>query len=117
MARRRVSYGISQVSSLGPLLSLVFIDDLPKRSTFEAIFFTDDIYLMLSNKSLMSIGKNVNNELGKIDHWLRLNNLTMDYLKTNHISINKVPKCAIDADFEVAIHQKCCQSSRGHKIL
>ena len=67
---RHVSYGDFQRSSLGQLLFLVRINDLSKCSLFKIIPFADDIYLMQSNKGLRSLEKNVNNELGKIDHCL-----------------------------------------------
>ena len=62
-----VNCGVPQGSSLGPLLFLIYINDLPTASSFETILFADDAFLTLSDKNLNSLQKRVNDELFKID--------------------------------------------------
>ena len=53
--------------SLGPLLFLLYINDLPLVSQFDTTLFADDTYLTLSDRSLSGLELKANNELRKID--------------------------------------------------
>ena len=55
----------------------------------------------LSKKRLRSLKEKTCYESGKSDHWLWLNKLTSNYMKTNNIVIIKIPKKAIYVDFQV----------------
>ena len=48
--------------------------DLPLVSQFDTTLFADDTYLTLSDKSLSGLELKANNELRKIDTWMRCNN-------------------------------------------
>ena len=41
---------------------------------------------MLSNRDLNSLKYKTNNELKKVDFWLRMNKLSLNYSKTNYSS-------------------------------
>ena len=58
-----------QGSSLGPLLFLLCIDDLPLAAEFDAILFANDTFLALSDYNLLKLQGRVNRELSKIDFW------------------------------------------------
>ena len=62
-----VNCELPQGLSLGPLLFLIYINDLQTPSSFETILFPDDAFLTLSDKNLNSLQKRVNDELFKID--------------------------------------------------
>ena len=66
---------VPQGSSLDPLLFLLYINDQPIVSQFDTTLFTDDTYLTLSDKSLSGLELKANNELKKIDTWMRNNKL------------------------------------------
>ena len=67
----KLSCGVLQGSSLGPLLFILYINDLPQVSRFNPTLFADDTLLILSDKNLNNLQNKVKNELNKIDYWLK----------------------------------------------
>ena len=71
-----------QGSTLGPLLFLIYINDLTQASKFCTRLFADDTVLTLSNNCERELNNSVNFEIVKIDHWMKLNKLSLNYTKT-----------------------------------
>ena len=44
----------------------------------------------------------VNNEINKVDQWLRSNKLSLNYKKSSYLVINKFPQQSIDIDLEIS---------------
>ena len=82
---RKITCGVPQGSILGPLLFLLYINDLPNVSSFNIKLFADDACLLLDHKDPKILQELVNNELVKINDWMKLNKLTINYDKTNYI--------------------------------
>ena len=63
----------------------------------------DDTYLSLSSSSLIRLKTKLNNEINKVDKWLRSNKLSLNY-KKSYLVINKFPQQPIDIDLEISIN-------------
>jgi len=80
-----ISQGIPQGSSLGPLLFGLYVNDLPKASTFNSTLFADDTVLSISSAKCIELQKLFNTELQKVDEWMRFNKLSLNYSKTSYM--------------------------------
>ena len=81
-----MKYGVPQGSVLGPLLFLIYINDLHKAIKFSTIHhFADDTNLVVVSKSLKSIQKLMNLDLKNLCKWLKANKISLNASKTELI--------------------------------
>ena len=81
-----VTCGVPQGSVLGPLLFLLYINDLPLSSSKLAFYlFADDTNIYYEAESLDQLETVVNKELKKVKMWLDVNKLSLNIDKTNFI--------------------------------
>ena len=77
------THGIPQSSVLGPLLFLIYINDMSRVIQHsEMHHFADDTNLLYSSNSMKKINRQINHNLKLIVHWLRANRISLNVDKT-----------------------------------
>ena len=91
--KSKISHGVPQGSVLGPLLFLVYINDLNKAIIHNQVHhFADDTNFLITGKSLKKINKYVNHDLRLLCHWLRANKISLNASKTEIIIFKRKNK-------------------------
>lgn len=87
---RKVKYGIPQGSVLGPLLFILFINDISRIFNCAKFhLFADDTIIYLSGKNCRSTIEILNQELEKLMNWLNGNKLKINVAKTKAMMLGK----------------------------
>ena len=78
-----VTCGVPQGSVLGPILFLIYVNDMANAiSNGNIRLFADDTGLYIKDKSVTSLIKSAQDEMAKLFKWCTLNKLTVNYSKT-----------------------------------
>ena len=87
-SRKLIKCGVPQGSNLGPLLFLLYVNDLPNcLDQAEPSMFADDTNVSTSAESVENLETQLNFELDNIYRWLVANRLTLNVSKTEYMII------------------------------
>ena len=111
-----LNIGIPQGSILGPLLFLIYINDIVNSSNaLSFILFADDTTVYVQNDSIDSAIEILNTELAKIALWFDSNKLTLNVNKTQMIMLSR--KNILTPQNEVILRNEVVQEVNKAKFL
>ena len=88
-SRINIKYGVPQGSILGPLLFILYINDLPNSLINQPTLFADDTCILISNHSLVNLETQSNDELKSVSEWMIANRLTLNSHKTQALVLTR----------------------------
>ena len=92
-----VNYGTPQGSCLGPLIFLIFVNDMQLHlSEVESIQFADDTTILFSHRNETYLQYCIERELSILSDWFRANKLTLNVDKSVFLLFNRSGRKQID---------------------
>ena len=83
-----IEVGVPQGSCLGPLLFLVYINDLPSGIHNSTVsMYADDTSLSYKSKDLTQLNEDINDDLRNLETWLKGNKISLNVAKTHSMLI------------------------------
>ena len=115
---RKITTGVPQGSTLGPLLFLVYINDLVKVSSEADFFlFADDAAIIVHSENLNQTAEILNRVLALANTWFDENQLTLNIGKTQYVVFGSKKKLSKAGQIEIKIGTEKLKEATEYKYL
>ncbi len=89
---RDVTCGVPQGCVLGPLLFIIYTNDLPNAIKLShCILFADDTTIYCSSNNIVQLRNDIESDMGSLSDWFCANKLSLNISKTNFLLFNPKP--------------------------
>ena len=108
---KEVKAGIPQGSRLGPLLWILFVNDIVENIESDILLFADDTCLFASARDPAQTAKILNKDLSKIDKWAKTWKVKFNPLKSKDVIFSRAlkvynsPPVILDNTYIIRVHE------------
>ena len=114
---RHINCGVPQGSVLGPLLFLIYVNDLYRAVLKSSVIqFADDTTLYKAANCNKTLFADINEDLKHLSTWFKSNNLSLNALKTHYVLFRGRRK-RYDDEFSLLIDNKVIKRCSNAKFL
>ncbi|KXJ15113.1 putative RNA-directed DNA polymerase from transposon X-element [Exaiptasia diaphana] len=112
---RNLSVGVPQGTLLGPLLFLIYINDLPNSIGLgHSRMYADDTSISFAAQTKHELQTLINRELSNVNIWLKSNKLSLNVAKTEFMTIGSRQRLMTQANAPIDIH---IESISDHSLV
>ena len=111
-----VTCGTAQGSILGPLIFILYINDIFKsiNTPGEIYMYADDTLIVCKSNDIRTVTLDIQNALVKMFTWCTANKLSINFSKTKHMTIQHTKP---DLEPEVHVNNKCVSTVKSYEYL
>lgn len=112
-----IKFGVPQGSILGPILFILYINDIVNiPHTPEIVLYADDTNVFFSSRNISSLVSLTNSWLESLSQWLRSNQLHLNINKTKYIVFRSINRTVTLTDV-ITFESKPLERVSDHKFL
>ena len=110
----QIECGVPQGSILGPLLCLIYVNDIAMSTTANILSFADDTSLYLSNSDERELYVSTNSAIKSLYEWFCANKLALNASKTKYIILRAPHTRCQDANLDIHIGNTALEKIGSH---